>query len=441
MLFLCAFLLLLVGFVNLFSTSGGEFSGWNSFTRQVVFTSFGLMLLLGSLFFDYKILKFVYWPIYFLSIGLVILVHFYGINVNGATRWLPLFSDSIRFQPSEFMKIATVVALSAYLSSKETKGGLGLVDLIFPTLLVGLPCYIILKQPDMGTALHIALTVIPIFIIRKIKMGVLVTLVAIVVISTSWVFFFGGLNYLLKHDIIKSYHLDRYESFVKSDKDPNGKGWQINQSKSAIGSGQLNGRGYMSGSQQKYGFLPAAETDFAFAALAEEWGFMGSVVTLVLFFGLIWAALSEVSRSGDMFGALMSVGMASLIFFQMLVNIGMVTGLLPVIGIPLPFISYGGTSSIMNIMCIAIVLNVGMRRFKFSEAPIQQNPEIWEKPPSTQLVEEPSMAVRRLLPHDPKEPDQHPAHRLPHMKPWLKHLAPKGWLQQQQIIEPQVTPK
>ncbi|MDR1677288.1 MAG: FtsW/RodA/SpoVE family cell cycle protein, partial [Deltaproteobacteria bacterium] len=138
--------LLLVGFVNLFSTSGGDYTGWNIFTRQIVFSGIGLMILVGSLFIDYKLGKEVYWPLYFLSIFLVILVKYYGITVNGATRWLPLITDSIRFQPSEFMKIATVVALSAYLSSKETVGGLGFRDLFFPVLLVGLPCYVILKQ-------------------------------------------------------------------------------------------------------------------------------------------------------------------------------------------------------------------------------------------------------------------------------------------------------
>jgi rod shape determining protein RodA len=424
-----------IGFVNLFSTSGGEFSGWNSFSRQLVFSGLALVLLAGSIFFDYKILKYVYWPLYFVSIGLVILVKYYGVNVNGATRWLPLFSDSLRFQPSEIMKIATVVALAAYLSSKPSKAGLGLMDLIFPALLVGIPFYVILKQPDMGTALHIALTVIPIFILRKIKTRVLVTIVAVTLAAFSWLFFFGGFNFLLKHEIIRSYHLERYENFLKSDKDPIGKGWQITQAKNAIGSGQVNGRGYMAGSQQKYGFLPAAETDFAFAALAEEWGFVGSVVTLALFLALIWASLSVVDRSRDSFGALLTVGMASLLFFQMIINVGMVTGLLPVVGIPLPFISYGGTSSLMTVACVAIILNVGMRPYKFVGVPLEQNPEIWEKPPVTNLVEEPGFSVRRLLPHDPNEPDHHPAHRFPHMKPWLKHLAPKPW--GQRPLEPQ----
>jgi rod shape determining protein RodA len=427
--------LLAIGFINLFSTSGGELSFWNSFSRQLIFTCFALLLLGASLFFDYSLLKYVSWPLYFISIILVILVKYYGINVNGATRWLPLFTQEIRFQPSEVMKIAVVVALAAYLSSKPTKNGLGVTDLIFPAILVGIPFYVILKQPDMGTALHIGLTVVPVFVLRKVRTWVLVTTVAVFMAAFSWLFFFGGLNFLLKHEVVHGYQLDRYESFLKSGKDTTGKGWQITQAKNAIGSGQVNGRGYMEGSQQKHGFLPAAETDFAFAALAEEWGFVGAVVTLGLFFILVWSSLSAVARSRDSFGTLLIVGMASLIFFQMIINVAMVTGLIPVVGIPLPFISYGGTSAVINIMSVAVVLNVSMRPYKFAEVPIAENPLLWESPPQNRLVEEPGSGVRRLLPHDPKEPDLHPPHRLPHFKPWLKHLAPKSWVNHQ-LLEP-----
>jgi rod shape determining protein RodA len=429
---MCA--LLMVGFVNLFSTAGAQLQGWNSFTRQIVFSGLGFLVLAGSLFFDYRILKALAWPLFCVSIVLVVLAKYHGITVNGATRWLPLGTDALRFQPSEFMKIATVFALASFLSSRDRKGGLGILDLVFPVLLVALPCYVILKQPDVGTALHLGLTVIPIFIIRRIKTAVLAALAFMVVIGGSWVLFFGGLDFLLRHEVIKEYHLERYETFRYPEKDPNGKGWQITQSKNAIGSGQMNGRGYMEGSQQKHGFLPAAETDFAFAALAEEWGFVGSGVTILLFFALIWAALSGASRSGDMFGSLLSVGLASLLFFQMAINVAMVTGLMPVVGIPLPFISYGGTSSVMNIMCVAAILNVGMRRYRFMEAPLRQNPELWEKAQPSIHDAQPVSSLRRLAPPNPNEPDHHPVHRLPHYKPWLKHLAPKNWVQQQQLM-------
>jgi rod shape determining protein RodA len=432
---LASLALLGIGLINLFSTSGGELSFWNSFSRQLIFTGFALLLLSLSLFFDYSLLKYVSWPLYFLSIVLVILVKYYGIKVNGALRWLPLFTPDIRFQPSEIMKIAVVVALAGYLSSKPNKNGLGLMDLLFPTILVGLPFYVILKQPDMGTALHIALTVVPIFILRKIRLWVLITVVTIFMAAFSWLFFFGGLNFLLEKKVVQGYHLDRYENFLK-EKDPTGKGWQITQAKNAIGSGQVNGRGYMEGSQQKHGFLPAAQTDFAFAALAEEWGFVGAVSTLALFFILIWSSLSAISRCRDSFGSLLIVGMSSLIFFQMIINVAMVTDLIPVVGIPLPFISYGGTSVVINIMCVAVVLNVSMRPYKFAEAPIAENPLLWESPPQNRLVEESGSGVRRLLPHDPKEPDLHPPHRLPHFKPWLKHFATKNWVNQQ-LLEPE----
>jgi hypothetical protein len=135
-----------------------------------------------------------------------------------------------------------------------------------------------------------------------------------------------------------------------------------------------------------------------------------------------------------MFGSLLSVGLASLLFFQMAINVAMVTGLMPVVGIPLPFISYGGTSSVMNIMCVAAILNVGMRRYRFMEAPLRQNPELWEKAQPSIQDAQPVSSLRRLAPPNPNEPDHHPVHRLPHYNPWLKHLAPKSWVQQQQLM-------
>ncbi|MDR1051784.1 MAG: rod shape-determining protein RodA [Deltaproteobacteria bacterium] len=423
----CLLVLLAAGLVNLFSTSGGWPRAFNSFGKQAAFAAAGFLVLVLSLFFDYKILKYAAWPVYGVSILLVIAVRFWGVSVNGSTRWLALGHDAFRFQPSEFMKIALVVALAAHFSGRDSRGELGVRDLLFPLAVVGLPFAIILKQPDMGTALHLLLSSVPVFLIRRVRLWVIATLLTAGLTCGSWLFFFGGVDYLLKHEVIKTYHVARYQTFLDPESDPNDKGWQITQSKSAIGSGQLFGRGYMEGTQQKNGFLPASETDFAFSALAEEWGFAGAAATLAFYFALIWFSLKGVGRSGDLFGSLLSVGIAGLLFFQVAINVGMVTGLLPVVGIPLPFVSYGGTSTLMNIMCVALVLNVCMRRFKFMETPVKQNPAVWESPAAIDLGEASAVGVRRLTPHDPKEPDHHPAHRLPHIRPWLKHFGPKPW--------------
>jgi rod shape determining protein RodA len=357
-------------------------------------------------------------------------VHYFGITVNGAKRWLSLGVESFRFQPSEFMKIAMVVALATYLSNCKDRGKpLGVRGLLFPLAVVALPFYIIHSQPDLGTALHIGLTAVPVLLIRRVRTWILASVIAISLVAGSWLCFFDGMEYLLDKEVIKVYHFERYKTFLDPEKDATGKGWQITQSKSAIGSGQIIGRGFHEGSQQKYGFLPASETDFAFSALAEEWGFVGAAGLLLLYFGLLWFAMAGVGQSGDMFGSLLSVGLAGLLFFQIAINVAMVTGLLPVVGIPLPFMSYGGTSTVMNIMCVAVVLNVGMRRFQFMEVPVRQNPAVWERPASVALGIEPILSVRRIpVPEDdPTEPDYYPAHRKPRREPWLKHLAGKSW--------------
>jgi rod shape determining protein RodA len=417
-----------VGLINLYSTTGAPSLGLNTFTKQVIYTLAGLVVFLVSLFFDYKLLRKIAWIFFGFALAATIAVKFWGLTINGATRWLPVPGISeVRFQPSEFMKIALVIALAYLLSSKDAEEKLGFSDLLFPLLLVAAPFFVILKQPDMGTALHLLLTALPIFLIRKIRLSVLLTVGAAVLLSLSWFFFLGGKGLLLEHNIIQSYHLERFEIFKSQEKDPNGKGWQINQSKNAIGSGQLVGRGYMSGTQQKYGFLPASVTDFAFSALAEEWGFVGAAGTLALYLGLIWSMLSGVNRSGDMFGSLLCTGMAGLVFFQMAINVAMVTGLIPVVGIPLPYISYGGTSTVMNIMCVAVVLNVRMRRHVYVEAAVKQNRAVWKIPAQLALAPVPLLSTRVLSCEDPEELGLHPTHRLPRVEPWLKHLARKPW--------------
>ncbi|MDR1486507.1 MAG: rod shape-determining protein RodA [Deltaproteobacteria bacterium] len=418
--------LLFFGLVNLYSTAGGHIDSWNAFTRQFLFISLGLGLLLGSLFIDYHVTRRLAVPLLAISILLLILTKYAGVTVNGATRWIQV-SSFFRFQPSELMKVVIVLTLAAYLSAKDFKNGLDFKDLPIPLLIVGVPAFMIAKQPDVGTALHLVLTAIPIFLFRKVRTRVLAVLVSIAIAVPVWLFSFGGLNYLLEHKVIKVYHLQRYDTFKDPEKDPNGKGWQITQSKSAIGSGQLVGRGYMSGSQQRFGFLPAADTDFAFAALAEEWGFLGSSVVLTLFFILLWAGLGVVRRSGDMFGALLALGLTSILFWQMTINVAMVMGLFPVVGIPLPFISYGGSSTLISLVGVGLIANVGMRRYLFLDEAVQQNPKVWEKGVPEPVLQ--PLTVRRLAPHNPDEPEQHPAHRLPHCRPWLKHFTKKSWIQ------------
>jgi rod shape determining protein RodA len=425
-LLLCLTGLVGFGLINLYSISGGALETSSSFARQAAFVGLGYAAVFISLFFDYRILKKLVWPVFVISLILLLVVQFSGVTVNGATRWLQI--GGFRFQPSEMVKFTTIVALAAYLSRKEYKKGLGFKDLLAPALLLLGPTVLIAKQPDVGTALQLGLSCVAIFLFRNPKPRVIATFAILGFSVMTWVVCFDGLNWLLEHKVIKSYHIQRYNTFLAPEKDPNGKGWQIIQSKSAIGSGQINGRGFMSGSQQKYGFLPEADTDFAFSALAEEWGFVGAIGLLSLFFILLYSMIAVVLKSGDTFGALLVLGLTSALFWQITLNVAMCLGLFPVVGIPLPFISYGGTSLLMTIMSVGVAFNVGMRRYLFLDHPIREGAQVWLE--STSVASEPLTRIRRLLPYDPKEPEHHPAHRLPHCRPWLKHMVKKSWVQE-----------
>ena len=426
-LILCLGGLVLFGLVNLYSISGGEIHLSSSFTRQALFGGFGCLAILAAMFFDYRALRQLAWPVYGVSLVALVAVFYFGVKVNGATRWLDV--GRVRWQPSEMAKFASMILLAAWLSRKEYKDGLYFKDFIVPGLIILVPCLLIGKQPDVGTALHLFLSSLALIIYRRPKLRVVITAAILACAAGTWLFAFDGLNWLVKKEIIHRYHISRYNTFLAPEKDPNGKGWQIIQSKSAIGSGQIKGRGFMAGSQQKYGFLPAAETDFAFAALAEEWGFVGAISLLALFLLLLLTMLAVSARSGDKFGAMLALGMASVVFWGAFINVAMCMGLFPVVGIPLPFISYGGTSLVVSMMAVGLTLSVGMRRYHFLDRPIQETSKAWvESQPPEPAV--PAPRVRRLEPFNPKEGELHPAYRLPHSRPWIKHLIKKPWVEE-----------
>jgi cell division protein FtsW (lipid II flippase) len=259
------------------------------------------------------------------------------------------------------------------------------------------------------------------FFFARPRARVLITILALIVGSLTWIFAFGGKDFLLRHEIIKPYHLARIRYHFTPEDSPTGQGWQIIQAKSAIGSGQILGQGFQAGTQQKFGFLPAPETDFAYAALAEEWGFVGASLILVLFLVLIWSALNVVKHSGEIFGAYLALGLISLVFWQMTINLAMVVGLFPVVGIPLPFISYGGSSLLINLIAIAIIANIGLNRYVFQDEAVKHNPQVWEKgvtPPQ----ESKTPPVRHLPPPNPNEPEPYPVYRLTRRQPWVKFL-------------------
>ncbi len=250
------------------------------------------------------------------------------------------------------IKIAVVLVLAKYYAKNATPRGMGLRDLLRPMLMTALPAGLIVIQPDLGTAGLVALIAVTITLFAKVERRTLVLFVAAgsAVVPAVW-------------SLLKDYQRRRILTFLDPAHDPLGAGYHIIQSKIAIGSGMLTGKGYLQGTQNALSFLPEEHTDFIFSVLAEEWGLVGAATLILLFALLVVRGLSIAHRCRDPFGMLLAVGITSLFFWQVVINIGMTMGLAPVVGVPLPFISYGGSSTITIAICVGLLLNVSMRRF------------------------------------------------------------------------------
>ena len=414
------------GLINLYSVSFYvDFEGGMSwFTKQAAFLGLASAGLIAAMVVDYQYLKKFIWPLYIISIiALVAVFTPLGVNANNATRWLDL--RFLQYQPSESVKIVLVVALAAWFSKKDLTAGLGFRDLLIPGLIVLVPFALIHKQPDLGTALHIIATCGPMLLVFRFKPHVIATFILAGVLAAGLlvsVVASGSWQVLLDKGIIKPHQVDRIETYLDPNNDPKGRGYHVLQSRNAVGGGQLFGRGYLEGIQHRNRFLPEPQTDFAFAAVAEEWGFVGSVGILALFLCLLSSGLMIARRSRDRFGSLIALGLTSLLFWQVIINVGMVTGLLPVVGIPLPFISYGGTSLVVTVVAVGLILNIGMRRYMFSDEPVRENPYVWRQVSEEEARVIVTVPVRKLALDTPYNPEIHPRNRLPHIRPWAKYL-------------------
>jgi rod shape determining protein RodA len=342
--------------LNLYSASYPP-SPWGipPYIKQCYLFLLGISGVLFILFFDYKELHFWNYPFY-IFIGLLLLfVLFAGNSAGGAQRWINL--GLFKLQPSELAKLSLVVTLASYYSRKEKAEGYGVKDMVTPVLLTGLPFLLILKQPDLGTALMLGIIFVSMTIFAKVRWQTLG--LGVVLGSSAGVF---AWFYLLK-----DYQKRRIETLLNPAKDPMGQGYQILQSKIAVGSGGVSGKGYLEGTQGHLHFLPERHTDFAFSVLGEEWGFAGSVIFLGLYFGMLLWGLYVAMTARDRFGVFLSFGVVMLIFWQAVINLLMILGFLPVVGIPLPLVSYGGSSLLTTLMAVGILMNVRMRRFQVGQ--------------------------------------------------------------------------
>jgi rod shape determining protein RodA len=344
----------LLGILNIYSaTTPYKIVGAPYYVKQFNWMLVGMFVVMLICSIDYHILEdFSYWFYGFLVI-LLLAVLLVGRRSMGATRWLNLGLFNI--QPSELMKIVIIITFARYFSNSQTVNGLRIRDVLFPCVILALPVLLIMKQPDLGTAVLIILIALSMTVYVGLRWSTVVTFV-IVMIPTAWI---GWAKFL------RPYQKDRILDFINPERSRLGSGYHIIQSKIAVGSGGVFGKGFIKGTQSQLRFLPEQHTDFAFSVFAEEWGFIGCLVLIILYLSLVLWGLNIARRCNDRFGALLAVGVTAMLFWHIVINMGMVIGMFPVVGVPLPFFSYGGTSMITSMVGIGILQNISIRRFMF----------------------------------------------------------------------------
>jgi rod shape determining protein RodA len=342
-----------IGIVNLYSAGFSRQPGETPlYVKQLYWLAVGLGVLGLTLIYDYRRLEKLSYPIYILSILLLVAVMLGGKMVAGSRRWLAL--GPVSFQPAELAKIAIILALATYFSRRPRLEAMRLQDLIVPGLLVMIPVALIIKQPDLGSGILLALVAASMILFVGVNWRTLVGCALTMVLLSPVIWHF-----------LKDYQRQRVLIFLNPEKDPLGAGYHILQSMIAVGSGQFWGKGFLQGTQSQLYFLPEQHTDFVFSVFAEEWGFVGAAVLLLLFTALALWSLSVARDCKDRFGHLLALGVTALIFWQIFINLCMVTGFLPVVGIPLPLFSYGGSSLITTLLGVGFLLNIRMRRYLF----------------------------------------------------------------------------
>lgn len=333
-----------------------DYAGGSLAPRQSLFAGIGLIGMLVATFIDYRAWKAWRWWFFGASAVLLALVPFVGVEVFGARSWISL--GGFQFQPSEVVKLSCIVVLAGTLQVEGRP--LSVRRFLLSAALVIVPIILILLQPDFGTALIFAAVGVSMLLHANLQrwqrwlvLAVLAVAVGAVILAFKDVGPFG--------DLLADYQKNRLASFLDPARDPQGSGYNVLQSKIAVGSGGLLGQGLGYGSQSQLNFLPVVHTDFIFAAIAEAWGLLGAAGLLAGFAWLVYRLLAAGRQAQDDFGYFLTIGLATMIIFQVMVNVGMNVGVMPVTGIPLPFVSYGGTALIIMLVAIGLVQAVVLR--------------------------------------------------------------------------------
>ena len=351
-LFILVLIISAIGVLNIYSAgfSLPALPQTPLYIKQIQWILIGLAGMAIAFFIDYRFLSRHAYIIYGISIVLLLIVFTAGYATRGSQRWIAI--GGFTFQPSELVKLTIILALAKYFDDHQTGRGYHLSELFIPFMIMVIPFLFILKQPDLGTALVILILflVMVLFVGLDWRSLLIAGAGGLILIPIGWYF-------------LRDYQKGRILTYFGPERDPLGSGYHIIQSMIAVGSGGLFGKGFLQGSQTQLKFLPEQQTDFVFSVFAEEWGFLGGMVLVAMFFFLILWGLKIMMHSRDYPGALIAFGITILIFWEAFINIGMVLGLLPVVGIPLPFLSYGGSSMVVLLTAIGVLMNISVRRF------------------------------------------------------------------------------
>jgi rod shape determining protein RodA len=339
---------LAMAYTNTVADGTAILGGGSTFSRGLVWTGLAILVYLAATVVDYRWLEHFAWPLYLANLGLLGLTLLVGGGSGGVSRWVQV--GGIQFQFSELGKILVIIALARYAAHPDRLRSLWGIS--GACLLVIPPWLLVVFQPDLGTSLVFGAILVGMLFLGGASLrwlGVLAA-AALAFLPLAWT------------SLLRDYQKQRILAFLDPAADPQGAAYQIHQAQAAVGAGGLTGRGLTNGLQGQLGLLPVQRTDFVFAVLAEELGFIGALVVFVLFVFLVWRLLLAAWRARDPFGSLVATGLASMLSFQFVVNVGMVLGLLPVTGIPLPFITHGGASLVSVALGLGVVQSVNIRR-------------------------------------------------------------------------------
>ncbi len=351
-LFITVAALAVIGVINLYSaTSVARGSHAEDYIQQIYWLVGGGILATVAAAIDYRHYERLGYALYAGGVVLLLLVFILGREIRGSSRWI--YIGSYSFQPSEFMKLFLVIALAKYLHDDPKSEGRTLRDLVAPAIISAVPTALVLLQPDLGTALILVLVFVSICALTRVQTRSLVALGvgAAIVAPVFWSYGLRG------------YQNERINAWLNPNENILGYNWDPHQARIAVGNGGWFGQGFMKGSQNQFLFLHEQHSDFPFPVFAEDWGFVGSL-TLVTLYGLLVLWCVRVAASAkDRFGAVLAVGVGAIVFWHAVFNLGMVTGLLPVVGVTLPLFSYGGSSVMTVLIGVGLVMNVSMRRY------------------------------------------------------------------------------